>query len=197
MSLRTRRGLALGFSLMLVVVACTGTTTPTASPQGPTAPTATTPAATTPPGTAPAATTPPGTEEPVGTDEPGASPDGTAGPGTSPPVGGPPDEDQTLRLYLGATDPPTLDPNAAEDTQSISVLTAIHRGLLYWDAELGVVPSLAEALPEISEDGLTLTFTLRSDATYSNGDPIVADDLVFGWKRLVDPRLANPYRYVM
>src|SRR5687768_7479871 len=103
MSLRTRRGLALGFSLMLVVVACTGTTTPTASPAGPTTPAGTAPAATTPPGTAPAATTPAGT--PTGT-EPAGTPMGTEPAGT-PTGGGNLAADQTLRLYLGATDPPT------------------------------------------------------------------------------------------
>ncbi len=56
-------------------------------------------------------------------------------------------------------------------------------------------PALAES-HEISADAKTLTFTL-SDAKYSNGDPIVAGDLVYSWKRLVDPRTAAPYCYVM
>jgi oligopeptide transport system substrate-binding protein len=42
----------------------------------------------------------------------------------------------------------------------------------------------------------TLTFHLR-DAQYSNGDPIIAGDLVYSWKRLADPRTAAPYSYVM
>ena len=69
------------------------------------------------------------------------------------------------------------------------ILHALNRGLLYFDQEQNIVPALAEALPEISEDGLTYTFKLR-DAQYSNGDTIVADDLVFAWKRLIDPRTA-------
>lgn len=187
MSLRTRRGLALGFSLMLVVAACTGTTTPTASPAGGTTAPRTTAPGTTAPGTTTPGTTAPGSTAP-GSEAPGSEAPGSPSGDLSP--------DQTLRLYLGATDPPTLDPNAAEDTQSISVLSSLHRGLLYWDQELGTVPSLATALPEVTNDGKTLTFTLR-DAQYSNGDPIVAADLVYGWQRLVDPRLVNPYRYVM
>lgn len=188
MSLRTRRGLAFGFSLMLVVAACTGTT-PTTAPVT-TAPGTTAPATTTPATTAPG-TTAPGTTAP-GTDAPATDAPATEGPG------GGLAADQTLRLSLGATDPPTLDPNAAEDTQSISVLTALHRGLLYWSPDdLSVVPSLAEALPVVTDEGRTLTFTIREGAQYSNGDPIVAADLEFGWKRLVDPRLVNPYRYVM
>ena len=193
MSLRTRRGLALGFSLMLVVAACTGTT-PTTGP-GTSAPGTTAPG-TTAPGTTAPGTTAPGTTAP-GTDAPGTDAPGTDAPGTDGPGGGLA-ADQTLRLSLGATDPPTLDPNAAEDTQSISVLTALHRGLLYWSPDdLSVVPSLAEALPEVTDEGRTLTFRIREGAQYSNGDPIVAADLEYGWKRLVDPRLVNPYRYVM
>ncbi len=58
------------------------------------------------------------------------------------------------------------------------------------------MPALAEALPEVSEDGLTYTFKLR-DAQYSNGDTIVADDLVFAWKRLIDPRTAAYYQAII
>jgi oligopeptide transport system substrate-binding protein len=64
--------------------------------------------------------------------------------------------------------------------------------LLYYDKDLNLVPELAEALPDVSADGLTYTFKLR-DVKYSNGDPIVADDLVYAWRRLIDPRMANTY----
>ena len=76
------------------------------------------------------------------------------------------------------------------------MLHALNRGLIYFDKDLNPVPSLAEALPEISADGLTYTFKLR-DAKYSNGDPIVADDLVYAWKRLIDPRIAAKYQAFM
>jgi oligopeptide transport system substrate-binding protein len=92
-------------------------------------------------------------------------------------------------------EPPTLDPSKAQDSNSIAVLYAITRPLVYVDKDLKVVPSLAESW-EVSADAKTLTFHLR-DAKYSNGDPIVAGDLVYSWKRLVDPRTAAPYSYVM
>jgi oligopeptide transport system substrate-binding protein len=130
---------------------------------------------------------------------------GTQGPGTS----GPPAsaaapttantgdlaEEQILNVDI-AGEPPTLDPNKAQDSNSLTVLRALHRPLVYIDpATLEPTPALAESW-EISEDAKTLTFTLR-DAQYSNGDPIVAGDLVYSWKRLVDPRTAAPYSYVM
>jgi len=105
-------------------------------------------------------------------------------------------DDQVLHIDLGQ-EPPTLDPNKAQDSTSIAVLHALSRGLLYWDKDLKVVPELAADLPVVSADAKTLTFTLRDGATYSNGDPIVAGDLVYGWKRLLDPRTAAPYAYVM
>jgi oligopeptide transport system substrate-binding protein len=125
----------------------------------------------------------------------------TTAPGTS---SAPPAEsqqpaagDQVLKLYLASDDPQSLDPNYANDSVSIAVLGNVVRGLLYYDKDLNVVPSLATDLPEITDGGQTMTFHLREDAKYSNGDPIVAGDLVYSWKRLVDPRLANFYAYVM
>lgn len=105
-------------------------------------------------------------------------------------------EDQTLKLYLSDTDPATMDPQAAQDSVSIAVIDATNRGLLYYDKDLNLVPALAEALPEVTNDGKTLTFKLRSGLKYSNGDPIVAGDFVLAAKRLLDPRLANPYAYI-
>ena len=104
--------------------------------------------------------------------------------------------DQTIHLYLSDTDPATLDPAAAQDSVSISVIDAIHRGLLYYDADLKLVPSVAEALPEASADGKTLTFKIRADAKYADGDAIVAGDFVRAAQRLLDPRAANPYAYI-
>jgi oligopeptide transport system substrate-binding protein len=102
-------------------------------------------------------------------------------------------DDQTLRVTLGAEDPATLDPSKASTSTDIGVLHALNRGLIYFDKDLNPVPELATALPTISADGMTYTFTLR-DAKYSNGDPIVAGDLVFAWKRELDPRTAASYQ---
>jgi len=104
--------------------------------------------------------------------------------------------EQILKIDLGQ-EPPTLDPNMTQDSTSIAVLHALHRGLVYFDKDLKVVPELAAALPEVSADAKTLTFTLKEGITYSNGDPIVAGDFVFSIKRTLDPRLAAPYSYVL
>jgi oligopeptide transport system substrate-binding protein len=102
-------------------------------------------------------------------------------------------ENQVLHIDLG-NEPPTLDPTLAQDSTSISVLHAISRPLVYLNDKLEAVPSLAESW-DVTDGGKTITFHLR-DAKYSNGDPIVAGDLVYSWKRLVDPRTGAPYSYV-
>lgn len=107
-------------------------------------------------------------------------------------------EDQTLILPGADADPPTLDPNVAQDSASIQVLTSVQRPLLWFtqDLELTTDGGLAESY-EVSEDAQTLTFTLKEGITYSNGDPIIADDFVYSWKRTLDPRSAAPYSYVL
>jgi oligopeptide transport system substrate-binding protein len=132
------------------------------------------------------------TSAPPASTEPGASAEA--------PTAAPPDsnlaDEQILRLYLGSEDPASLDPANASTSTDITVLHAIHRGLIYFDKDQNPVPALAESLPEVSADGLTYTFKLR-DAKYSNGDPIVAGDLVYAWKRLIDPRTAALYQAII
>jgi oligopeptide transport system substrate-binding protein len=127
-----------------------------------------------------------------------SAPGESAAPGESTEASAPPEsnlaDEQIIRMALSG-EPPTLDPTVAQDSNSLAVLKALHRPLVYIDKDLNVVDELAES-HEISADAQTLTFHLR-DAKYSNGDQIVAGDLVYSWKRLVDPRTAAPYSYVM
>jgi oligopeptide transport system substrate-binding protein len=109
-----------------------------------------------------------------------------------------PADEQTLILPGGDADPPTLDPNLAQDSASLQVLNSLHRPLLWFtpDLELTTDGALAESY-EVSEDAMTLTFVLKSNLMFSNGDPITAEDFVYSWKRTIDPRTAAPYSYVL
>ena len=120
--------------------------------------------------------------------EPGASTEASA------PVEGGLAAEQILNVDIGG-EPPTLDLNKAQDSNSIAMLSGLSRGLVYVDGDNNVVPSLADSW-EVSPDAMTVTFTL-GDHKYSNGEPIVAGDFVRSWKRLADPRTAAPYSYVM
>src|SRR5262245_33589606 len=131
----------------------------------------------------PATTAPGGSEAPAASATPVASAANLA-------------DQQILKIDLGQ-EPPTLDPNKAQDSTSIAVLSGLQRGLVYFDKDLKIVPALAAALPTVSADAKTLTFTLKDGIKYSNGDPIVAGDFVYSIKRTLDPRLAAPYSYVV
>jgi oligopeptide transport system substrate-binding protein len=125
----------------------------------------------------------------TGTEPGGSAPAGSApAPGESSLAA-----DQVLNVTAQG-EPPTLDPNKAQDSNSITVLRALTRGLVYFDKDLNVVPGLASSW-DVTPDAKTMTFHLR-DAKYSNGDPITAGDFVYSFKRLVDPRTAAPYSYV-
>lgn len=64
--------------------------------------------------------------------------------------------------------------------------------LVWLDADSKPYPAAADSW-EVSQDGLTWTFHLRKDAKWSDGSPVTADDWVFSFRRLLDPKTANPY----
>jgi ABC-type transport system substrate-binding protein len=76
------------------------------------------------------------------TGAPGASPAGS--PGAAPSAGGNLAAEQILNVDI-AGEPPTLDPNKAQDSNSLTVLRALHRPLVYINESLEVVPALAES----------------------------------------------------
>ena len=98
--------------------------------------------------------------------------------------------EQVLRVAV--PEPESLDPNALGAPE---FLRALQRPLIDFDERGEIVPALAQTW-NVSADGRTLTFHLR-DARYSNGDPIVAGDMVYSARRLADPRTAAQYSNVM
>lgn len=100
----------------------------------------------------------------------------------------------TLNLSLGA-EPPTLDPALATDSTSGSIIRNVFEGLTH-NNHGEIEPGVAETWEE-SEDGLTWTFTLRQDSTWSNGDPVTANDFEFSWKRVLNPETASQYASIL
>jgi len=128
---------------------------------GPSAQTATTTTPTT------AATTQAETEPPPTTTEP-------------PPPAGP-----TLRVNLGL-EPATLEPDRATDPAARNIVEAIFDPLVRIDPSGELVPEVAKSW-EFTNDGLTVTFHLRPDAVWTNGDPVTAADFEYSWKRALAP----------
>lgn len=50
---------------------------------------------------------------------------------------------------------------------------------------------------EISEDGLVYTFHLRPNGTWSNGDPVTAEDFVYSYQRILSKEVASRYAYML
>jgi len=102
--------------------------------------------------------------------------------------------EQVITIAWGA-EPPSLDPGLATDTTSANVLLNIMDPLVRLEGEnLEAKPSLAQSW-KTSQDGKTVTLTLRQNGKWTNGDPVVAQDFVYSWKRTLDPKLAADYAY--
>lgn len=100
-----------------------------------------------------------------------------------------------LRLNLGY-EPDTLDWAKATDSYSFDVIANIMVGLTKYSNDLKSVPSLAKKW-DISNDGKTYTFYLNEDAKWTDGKPVIASDFVYGWKRILNPKTAGPYAYLL
>ena len=106
---------------------------------------------------------------------------------------GPPVRGDWLVLDLLA-DPENLNPYTSSDHGASRVLSWIFPTLLGIDPEtLDQIPILARELPEVSDDHLTYTFRLRENATFSDGRPVTAEDVVFSMKTIRHPKVAAPH----
>src|SRR5690606_37980487 len=70
----------------------------------------------------------------------------------------------------------------------------IFNGLVAFDQDLELVPDLAAEMPEVSEDGRTVTVRLREDVTFHDGKPFTSEDVVFTWNAILDTNVATPIR---
>ena len=87
--------------------------------------------------------------------------------------------------------PNTLDPQQVAFVNEIGVVGMIYEGLLRLNTDLTLAPGAAERW-QVSNDGLTYTFTLRAGLKYSDGQPLTARNFEYALKRAVDPLLATP-----
>ncbi len=97
----------------------------------------------------------------------------------------PPDQ-VVYRRPLGA-DPEILDPARINDIYSRSVALQIFDGLVQFDQTLTITPALAQFW-KASRDGLTWTFKLRKGVKFHHGREFTADDVVYSFARILDPK---------
>ena len=104
-----------------------------------------------------------------------------------------PETSQTIvRLNL-TKDPISLDPRKARDLDSITLVRMLFEGLTRTSKE-GVLELALASHVEVLNEGLQYVFHLRK-STWSNGDPLVAEDFVQSWKTILDPKFATDIAY--
>jgi oligopeptide transport system substrate-binding protein len=119
-----------------------------------------------------------------------------AGCGKAPSTGAQAKVPQVFR-YGNFAEPQDLDPQVVQGVPEFHLLTALSEGLLVPDpGDLHPIPGLASSW-EVSPDGIVYTFHLRDNIRWSDGSPITADDFLMSWKRVLSPKLASEYAYLI
>ncbi|WP_239112891.1 ABC transporter substrate-binding protein [Halomicronema sp. CCY15110] len=86
-------------------------------------------------------------------------------------------------VFSSLGDPKTFNPALSQEYPNIFLYT--FEGMVTRDGETGeIVPQMAESW-DISEDGLTYTFTLREGLKWSDGEPITTDDVIFTYNDVI------------
>lgn len=96
-------------------------------------------------------------------------------------------------IVLGTIgEPKRLLPPLAVDSASGFISGLIFNGLVRYDGDLNIVGDLAESW-EIKEKGRVIIFRLRKGVKWQDGYPFTADDVIFTYQKMVDPKVATPY----
>lgn len=112
-----------------------------------------------------------------------------------------PDQIKIFR-YNESANISSLDPAFAKDQAMIWANLQLFNGLVQLDSSLNVKPCIAKDL-EISPNGLIYTFHLRNDVFFHNHPlfkgrkrKVIADDFVYSFKRIIDPKIASPGAWI-
>ncbi|MGL4207758.1 MAG: peptide-binding protein, partial [Candidatus Adiutrix sp.] len=119
-----------------------------------------------------------------------AAPSSVAAPSSSISGDAPVNGDAFITASIG--EPSNLIPALATDSASSEINAKIYNGLLKIDENLNIVPDLAESF-EISNDGLTITFNLRRDVFWHDGEPYTSRDAMFTYELMADPSTPTAY----
>ncbi len=90
-------------------------------------------------------------------------------------------------------EPSILIPMLAGDSASHSVSGMVFNGLVKYDTDLSVKGDLAESW-DISPNGLVITFYLRKGVRWADGVEFTADDVMFGYRTIIDEKTPTPYK---
>lgn len=85
----------------------------------------------------------------------------------------------------------SLDPHKVEGSPESNVILNLLEGLVSTDGQGHIAPAVAERWE--NDRYQTWTFQLRKNAVWSDGSPVTAQDFVYSWQRLADPKTGSPY----
>ena len=88
-------------------------------------------------------------------------------------------------------EPSTLDPAKTRTQYERAIAGDLFEGLVTYSADGRIVPGVA-AVWQIEPGGLRYQFRLQPGISWSDGTPITADDVMFSFRRLLDPKVASP-----
>lgn len=103
-------------------------------------------------------------------------------------------DNTTVKLNL-ASEPDKLDPALNSSVDGATLAANSFGGLYTYDAEGNYAPNFATGY-EVSEDGLTYTFTMRDGLKWSDGSELTAKDFEYSWKRAASEATAADYGYM-
>src|SRR5207244_10204456 len=96
-------------------------------------------------------------------------------------------------VIINGNEPESLDPAIVTGVSEMRITRALFEGLVRLDPKNAEpVPGLAERW-EISSDGATYTFYLRTNSAWSTGEPITSEDVLYSWRRTLNPATAADY----
>ncbi len=95
-------------------------------------------------------------------------------------------------VFINGQEPESLDPAIITAQADGRIVSSLFEGLTARNEKGEIIPGVAERW-EISADGRTYTFHLRSNARWSNGEPVRASDFIYSWKRALLPQTASKY----
>jgi peptide/nickel transport system substrate-binding protein/oligopeptide transport system substrate-binding protein len=113
----------------------------------------------------------------------------TPRPPTRPSEAEPPQPGGTYRRAL-VHNPATLDPATLSDIYGRTIAQQIYDGLVQFDEALAIRPAIASSWKS-SRDGLVWTFNLRRGVKFHNGREVTADDFVYSFTRILDPKVGS------
>jgi peptide/nickel transport system substrate-binding protein len=90
----------------------------------------------------------------------------------------------------------TMDPAFVNTSDDSYQLNAVYNRMVSLDASFQPIPELAKSW-SVSDDGLVWTFNLEENVTFHDGKPMTAKDVVFSFKRLLDPAVGSPATSVL